>query len=251
MAGISLHWISSICLPFIALSIICTLENVACWEDLDFSKYHHYQDVDSLLHSYEKRFPNLAKVGSIGKSGEGRELYYIQISDNVTTTEPGEPWFKYVGNIHGNEAVGRELIVYLIQYLLENYETDARVKKLVDNTNIFLMPSANPDGFEAARLGVTGATTWSADDSCVGVLGRPNANKVDLNRNFPDQFREFANDEIQPETQALISWIEGNKFVLSANLHGGCVVASYPFDDSKRHPQGHVYSASPDDAIFR
>lgn len=244
------QWILSICLAFIASSLRNHVAGADEWDKLDFSKYHHYNDIDTLLHSYENRFPGLAKVGTIGKSGEGRELFYIQISDNVNVTEPGEPWFKYVANIHGNEAVGRQLIVYLVQYLLENYETDARVKKLVDNTNIFLMPSANPDGFEAAELGVH-TTKWSEDDSCVGVKGRQNAKGVDLNRNFPDQFRKYQNDPIQPETQALIDWIEGNKFVLSANLHGGSVVASYPFDDSERHPQGHVYSASPDDAIYR
>lgn len=218
------------------------------WEELDFNSYHHYSDVNTLFKSYEKRFPTLAKVGSIGKSEEGRDLVYIQISDNVSVTEPGEPMFKYVGNIHGNEAVGRELIIYLTQYLLENYQLDARIKKLVDNTNIFLMPSANPDGFERAKLGVGGGR---ASDSCLGVQGRPNANNVDLNRNFPDQFRTHLNDPIQKETQALIKWIENNKFVLSANLHGGSVVASYPFDDSAKHIMAGHYSPAPDDAVFR
>lgn len=41
------------------------------------------------------------------------------------------------------------------------------------------------------------------------------------------------------------------RFVLSGNLHGGTVVASYPFDDSASHQrQGH-YSQSADDGLFR
>ena len=48
----------------------------------------------------------------------------------------------------------------------------------------------------------------------------------------------------------MMRWIKRNPFVLSANLHAGAVVASYPFDDSKQHINGK-YSAAPDDKFFR
>ena len=55
-----------------------------------------------------------------------------------------------------------------------------------------------------------------------------------------------------PETLAAMKWIVSNHFVLSGNLHGGSVVASYPFDDSEQGKHGlSVYSKSPDDAMFR
>lgn len=41
------------------------------------------------------------------------------------------------------------------------------------------------------------------------------------------------------------------RFVLSGNLHGGTVVASYPFDDSAFHQSQGYYSKSEDDSLFR
>ena len=79
---------------------------------------------------------------------------------------------------------------------------------------------------------------WQGDKES----GRTNDQDLDLNRNFPDQFRPNDDslrsrsellDGRAPETQAVMNWILENPFVLSASLHGGAVVVSYPFDDSK------------------
>lgn len=81
--------------------------------------------------------------------------------------------------------------------------------------------------------------------------GRENANGIDLNRNFPDQYRVTKDNEIQqPETSAVMKWILSEPFVLSANLHGGSLVANYPYDDNAENTDG-IYSKSPDDALFR
>ena len=53
---------------------------------------------------------------------------------------------KLIANMHGNEAVGRELMLALSAYLLENFETDERVRNIVSQTDIHIMPSLNPDG---------------------------------------------------------------------------------------------------------
>lgn len=192
--------------------------------EIDTSFYHKYDDLTTFMKAMSQKYPKISKLHSIGKSVLHRDLWAIEISDNIETEELAEPKFKYVGNMHGNEVVGRQILIYLIQYLLENYQKDERVTHLIDNVDIFIMPSMNPDGFERAVEG-----------QCDGEVGRPNAHNKDLNRNFPDQFDPNTGHNIQPETQALIEWIESTNFILSANLHGGSLVASYPWDDSPSH----------------
>ena len=125
---------------------------------------------------------------------------------------------------------------------VQGYGRDPRVTRLVDSTRIHILPTMNPDGFELADEG----------DS-QGVKGRANAHNKDLNRNFPDQFytRPGLNDVTEPETAAVMAWSRLHPFVLSANLHGGSLVANYPFDDTPNpgDTAGH-YWASPDDATF-
>lgn len=213
-------------------------------EDMLVKNYHGYESMKNILNSFQRSYHNISRVISIGKSVEGRDLLAFQITDNIDRVEPGEPMFKYVANIHGDEAIGREILIFLIYHLLSNYKKDERITKLIDETNIFIMPSANPDGFEK-----------SSEGSCIMSPGRENANKVDLNRNFPDQFDVFNRKKMyedrEKETIALMNWIMENKFVLSANLHGGAVVASYPYDDSIRHQLQNYYSAAPDDKVFK
>ena len=115
--------------------------------------YHDYSQLTNFMHQYARDYPEITLLHSVGKSVDERELWALQITDRPHETEQGEPWFKYVGNMHGNEAVGREILIYLIQYLCENYGTDERITNLINNTNIFIMPSMNPDGFENGHEG--------------------------------------------------------------------------------------------------
>ncbi|XP_037533421.1 carboxypeptidase D [Nematolebias whitei] len=202
-------------------------------------RHHDFADMELFLRKYNSEFSSITHLHSIGRSVKDRELYVMIISDNPKVHEHGEPEFKYVGNMHGNEVVGRELLLNLIEYLCRNYGTDSEVTWLVNNTRIHIMPSMNPDGYEEATEG-----------DVKGYKGRNNSNKFDLNRNFPDQFVTIT-DPRQPETQAVMEWVKSTPFVLSANLHGGSLVVNYPFDDDKERIRGSHYSKSPDDEVFK
>jgi len=46
-----------------------------------------------------------------------------------------------------------------------------------------------------------------------------------------------------------MKWLKKYPFVLSANLHGGTLVANYPYDDNKKGVA--TFTKCPDDAVFK
>jgi carboxypeptidase M len=146
----------------------------------------------------------------------------------------GKPDVKYIGNIHGNEAVGRELLLHLIEYFVTSYGTDPYIKWLLDNTRIHIMPAMNPDGYAASREGECegGKGRWAmiaggspqAALKLTFLVDRSNSKGYDLNRNFPDYFKQNTK-RTQPETEAVKDWISKIQFLLSGSLHGGALVS--------------------------
>uniref|UniRef100_A0A8D8S1J9 Carboxypeptidase D n=1 Tax=Cacopsylla melanoneura TaxID=428564 RepID=A0A8D8S1J9_9HEMI len=205
--------------------------------------YLSYEQLTSLIHQLQEQYPNLVRVGSIGKSVEGRDLWAVEITHDVQDErELLKPMFKYVANMHGDETVGQALMVFLIQYLVYNDQVDDRVTNLLNSTDVYILPTVNPDGFSKSKEGVCG--------SLDGYVGRKNAAGVDLNRNFPDQFENNDDNVYEPETLAIMNYIRTQPFVLSGNLHGGAIVASYPYDSSPYEENCCFESKVPDREFF-
>lgn len=183
-------------------------------EAMEWETYPSYQQYDSIMRFFAYTYPSLCILDTIGRSVNGRLVLVLKISDNCTIEEP-EPEVFYSSTIHGNETGGFILMLRLADYLLQNYSLDGRVKNLVDNLEIWINPLANPDG------------TYNESDF-IGSPIRNNANGYDLNRNFPDPFTQYVIR--QRETLDMMKFMDGRRFVLSANFHSGEEVVNYPWD---------------------
>uniref|UniRef100_A0A8C3RKK8 Peptidase M14 domain-containing protein n=1 Tax=Chelydra serpentina TaxID=8475 RepID=A0A8C3RKK8_CHESE len=223
-------WAGSLCLALALLFPVAV--------GLEFS-YHPSEQLGTFLKEVHRQHPSITSLHSVGRSVAGKDLWILVLGRFPTQHTIGIPEFKYIANMHGDETVGRELLLHLIDFLVTNDKSDPVVTRLIDSTRIHIMPSMNPDGFEATTV-----------HDCYYSEGRFNKNGKDLNRNFPDVFNSN-NVTIQPETQAVINWIKNETFVLSANLHGGALVASYTFDNGNPATGSlRGYSRSPDDDVF-
>ncbi|EGC33112.1 hypothetical protein DICPUDRAFT_37244, partial [Dictyostelium purpureum] len=197
--------------------------------------YLNYNELHQFLLKIANRYPNITKLYSIGKSIHNRDLWAIDIG---VKDQKFKPSVKLVGNMHGDEVVGRQMLVYLIDYLcLKYYQKNVEAMEILENIELSIVPSMNPDGYELGQ--------------------RENANNFDLNRNFPDKFVGFSSElykVVQPEVRAIIEWCKKKNFIMSANLHGGSLVANYPYDSTRDSPNGYGFGIqfpSPDDVVFR
>ncbi|XP_013361699.1 PREDICTED: carboxypeptidase N catalytic chain isoform X2 [Chinchilla lanigera] len=229
-------------------------------------RHHRYDDLVRTLYKVHNQCPHITRIYTIGRSVKGRLLYVLEFSDYPGTHELLEPEVKYVGNMHGDEVLGRELLLQLSEFLCEEFRNrNQRIMQLIQGTRIHILPSMNPDGYEMAAAQGPNTSGY--------LIGRNNANGVDLNRNFPDLNTYFYYNEkyggpnhhlplpdnwknqVEPETRAVIRWMHSINFVLSANLHGGAVVANYPYDKSLRHRLRSSHrtttTPTPDDKLFR
>jgi carboxypeptidase T len=109
--------------------------------------YHTYDEMVAELQKTVTDHAAIAQQGSIGQSFEGRDMPFLKISDNVATDED-EPEVLFTCNIHAREHLTTEMCLHIIQRFTDGYGTDQSITNLVDNREIFVVPTMNPDGSE-------------------------------------------------------------------------------------------------------
>lgn len=125
------------------------LGTVAGEVNVDWTHYHNHSETTELLESWAEEHKDVAKLYSVGKSFQGKDLWCLEIT-NYETGAPETKAGMYIdGNTHNGEVGGAQASLYIIEHLLTNYGKDALVTRLVDTKTFYIIPKINPDGSDA------------------------------------------------------------------------------------------------------
>jgi carboxypeptidase T len=207
-----------------------------------FAGYLTLAEMESTLDSMRAKFPDLVSVKKqidTTKTWEGRTIWYIRISNHPDSNE-NKPQILYTALHHAREPGSMMQLVYYIWYLLENYNSDPRIKTLVDGTEMYFVPCVNPDGYlynQTISPGGGGMWRKNRRNNNDGTFG------VDLNRNYgygwgSDNIGSSPNKNSEtyrgpsafsePETRALRNFCNNHRFKLCLNYHTFANVLIYP-----------------------
>ncbi|WP_341718540.1 M14 family zinc carboxypeptidase [Micromonospora sp. FIMYZ51] len=147
------------------------------------ANYHDYAEMVAVVNQVVADHPSIARKISIGSSYEGRDLVAVKISDNVATDE-NEPEILFNSQQHAREHLTVEMAIYLLNLFTDNYGSDSRITSLVNNREIWIVPSVNPDGSEY-DIATGSYRSWRKNR-------QPNSGSsyvgTDLNRNWSYNF---------------------------------------------------------------
>jgi carboxypeptidase T len=205
--------------------------------------FYTYSEFLNIIDSMAILYPTIIKAKAAidaTQSIEGRTLWYLKISDNPNVDE-SESEVLYSAVHHAREPASLSQLIFYMWYLLENYSTNADVKFLVDNTELFFVPCVNPDGYiynYTTNPGGGGMWRKNRRNNGGGTFG------VDINRNYgynwgydntgssptpsSDTYRGTAAFS-EPETQAMKNFCNGRQFKVALNAHTYSNLLIYPW----------------------
>ena len=202
-------------------------------------------------------YPAITKLVTIGQSVNGQDILALKVTKNAKVLKDGKrPSVLYAGAQHAREWITPEMVRRLMHHYLEGYGTDAELTGIVDTTELWFLPVANPDGYDFTfsdeRLWRKNLRDNNSDQTITPGDG------VDPNRNFavkwgwdnegsspePDSETYRGTDpNSEPETQALNGLFDRIGFEFFINYHSAAELLLYGIG-------WQVSTPSPDDVIY-
>ena len=187
-----------------------------------WNRYPTWGAYVATMDTFQSQFPNICKIEPIlNHTTANHKILAAHISNNLQE-RGNKPAFFYTSTMHGDEPVGYYLLLRLIEYLLNNYDSDPQVQNIINNVDLWICPIENPDGTYRNHNDSLGQSPYST---------RSNYSRIDLNRSYPIVYVPFnGNGDYPSEVQAMLDFGMAHNFTMSANFHGGAEVYNYPWD---------------------
>lgn len=112
---------------------------------ITWNRYYNHSGITEICKKLAAAHPDLIKLGSIGKSYQGREMWVLTVTDFKKGKPEEKPGFYMDGNIHSNEIQGTEMALYTAWYLAESFASVDFIKELLADKVFYIVPTINPD----------------------------------------------------------------------------------------------------------
>jgi len=227
-----------------------------------FGGFYTYSEILQELDDMRTAYPNLISSRSdisTFSTENGNPIEWVKISDNPDTDET-ESEILYTSLHHAREPASMQQLIFYMWYLLENYATNAEVKAIVDNTELYFVPVVNPDGYlYNETTNPTGGGFWRKNrrnngGGAFGVDNNRNYDYIDGNGNSTWNTTGTSNNPnaenyagtgpfSEVENQAMKWFVEQRDFKIALNNHTFSNLLLYPF--------GYQNIQTSDDASFK
>jgi len=134
-----------------------------------FGDYRDYGAITTYLESLALTAPELASLEGIGSTLDGRSIWALRIGGSAPDATP----MMINGTLHAREWITSMVTTCVADRLVRGYDHDPVIRDFVDHTELWVVPVANPDGYQHS---------WGQDR--YWRKNRRDGHGVDLNRNF-------------------------------------------------------------------
>ncbi len=115
---------------------------------VSWDRFYDYSGLVEIARRLAAAHPDRIKLGSIGRSTQGRDMILLTVTNFDTGDADKKPAMYIDGNIHSNEIQGSEFSLYTAWYLAEMADRVPAVDSLLDSYTLYIVPTINPDARE-------------------------------------------------------------------------------------------------------
>lgn len=192
-----------------------------------YDEYRDFRAISARLEELAAAHPERVTVHGIGSSLDGRPIWALRIGGATDGATP----MLVNGTQHAREWISAMVTTCVADRLVTEYDTNPAIRQFVDTTELWVVPVANPDGYQYS---------WSTDR--YWRKNRRNGHGVDLNRNFSVAWGDAGSSDrkrsevyrgehpfSEPETIALRDLALREQISLHVDFHSYGQLLLYPW----------------------